>query len=222
MPPPIFTDDYIRKMCPENHPIPLSKLPVLGATNSPAYLAKGYTGIKYVPPPHRPPRTVSTLATMMAGTSNPEAVRSQAAVVENFLTRSYQTVSDVDSQVGAVLKELVDRVETEGKEETKAEVEVGTMGPTTPKGKRGGGAATPDSINKTTRGRGLPRLRKVRSDKGLLRGPQNRTKETKLMAEEDSASLSRRAASRPETRSVKKQNEQYGLGPSGGLRGKDG
>ncbi len=130
MPPPIFTDAYIRKMCPENHPIPLAKIPTMGVTKPPQYLAKGYTGIKYVPPPHRPPRTVHTLATMMAGTSEPEAVRSQAAVIENFLTQSYQTANDlnVEREVGAILNEMVGQVEAEGEEETKAEVEVDAGG----------------------------------------------------------------------------------------------
>jgi hypothetical protein len=158
MPPPIFTDAYIRKMCPENHPVPLAKIPTFGATKPPQYLAKGYSGIKYVPPPHRPPRTVHTLARMMAGTSDPEKVRTQAAVVENFLTQSYQTANDlyVEHQVGAVLDDLVDRVEAEDEEETKQEVEVETTGPATPEGKGGGdGSVTPDSINKSTKGRDL-------------------------------------------------------------------
>ena len=66
----------------------------------------------------------------MAGTSEPEAVRSQAAVIENCLTRSYQTanVLNVERQVGAILNELVDQVEAEGEEETKAEVEVDAGG----------------------------------------------------------------------------------------------
>lgn len=127
MPPPIYTDAYIRKMCPENHPIPLAKIPTMGATKAPQYLAKGYTGIKYVPPPHRPPVTVNTLATMMAGTSNPEAVRAQVAVVENFLKMG----EDVETEERAALNDLVGQVEVEvnndgdafDDEETKEETE---------------------------------------------------------------------------------------------------
>ena len=165
MPPPIFTDAYIRKMCPENHPIPLAKIPTMGATKPPQYLAKGYTGIKYVPPPHRPPRTVHTLATMMAGTSEPDAVRTQEEVINRFvLENAVQTMGDIlGVRQGVeyfVNEELFAGkfLRDEGEEETKgevAEVEVGTMGPTTPEGKGGGGVATPDSTNKSTRGRGL-------------------------------------------------------------------
>ena len=135
MPPPIFTDAYIRKMCPENHPIPLAKIPTMGATKPPQYLAKGYTGIKYVPPPQRPPRTVHTLATMMAGTSEPEAVRTQEEVINRFvLENAVQTMGDilgvrqgVESFVNEELfagKFLRD----EGEEETKQEVEVDAGG----------------------------------------------------------------------------------------------
>ena len=62
MPPPIFTDDYIRKVCPENHPIPLGKIQVMKKGSAPTYLKKGNTGIKYVPSPIQPPRRVDYLA----------------------------------------------------------------------------------------------------------------------------------------------------------------
>ena len=149
MPPPIFTDAYIRKMCPENHPIPLAKIPTMGATKPPQYLAKGYTGIKYVPPPHRPPRTVHTLATMMAGTSDQEKVRAQEEVINRFVVENaVQTMGDILGVRQGVEYFLNEELfagkflRDEGEEETKAEVaevEVGTMGPTTPEGKRGGG-----------------------------------------------------------------------------------
>lgn len=135
MPPPIFTDAYIRKVCPENHPIPLAKIPTMGATKPPQYLAKGYTGIKYVPPPHRPPRTVHTLATMMAGTSEPEAVRTQEEVINRFVAENaFQTMGDILG-VRRGVEYFVNEelfagkfLRDEGEEETKAEVEVNAEG----------------------------------------------------------------------------------------------
>ena len=151
MPPPIFTDAYIRKMCPENHPIPLAKIPTMGATKPPQYLAKGYTGIKYVPPPHRPPRTVHTLATMMAGTSDQEKVRAQEEVINRFVVENaVQTMDDILGVRQGVEYFLNEELfagkflRDEGEEETKQEVEVGTMGPTTPEGKGGGGGQSLD------------------------------------------------------------------------------
>jgi hypothetical protein len=242
MPPPIFTDAYIRKMCPENHPIPLAKIPTMGATKPPQYLAKGYTGIKYVPPPHRPPRTVHTLATMMAGTSEPEAVRSQAAVIENFLTQSYQTanVLNVERQVGAILNEMVGQVEAEGEEETKAEVEVGTMGPTTPEGKGGSGVATPESINKGSKGRGLGGGRvsggaaeldysdeeggaaEEKMDISQLTPLTRKTRSDKGKPRGPNPQTSDRRGMRaedPQTRAAKKRKTEYEKTPSGNLRG---
>ena len=91
MAPALFTDDYIKRMCPENQPIPLRRMSVLDPTTEPAYLARGFTGIRYVPQPHRPPRNVETLARTMAsmrmGTSGygDDDVRQQRAVIQGFV-----------------------------------------------------------------------------------------------------------------------------------------
>ena len=107
----------------------------MGATKPPQYLAKGYTGIKYVPPPHRPPRTVHTLATMMAGTSEPEAVRTQEEVINRFVAENaFQTMGDILG-VRRGVEYFVNEelfagkfLRDEGEEETKAEVEVNAEG----------------------------------------------------------------------------------------------
>ena len=91
MAPALFTDDYIKRMCPENQPIPLRRMSVLDPTTEPAYLARGFTGIRYVPQPTRPPRNVETLARTMAsmrmGTSGygDDDVRQQRAVIQGFV-----------------------------------------------------------------------------------------------------------------------------------------
>ena len=91
MAPALFTDDYIKRMCPENQPIPLRRMSVLDPTTEPAYLARGFTGIRYVPQPHRPPRNVETLARTMAsmrmGISGygDDDVRQQRAVIQGFV-----------------------------------------------------------------------------------------------------------------------------------------
>ena len=91
MAPALFTDDYIKRMCPENQPIPLRRMSVLEPTTEPAYLARGFTGIRYVPQPSRPPRNVETLARTMAsmrmGVSGygDDDVRQQRAVIQAFV-----------------------------------------------------------------------------------------------------------------------------------------
>lgn len=91
MAPALFTDDYIKRMCPENQPIPLRRMSVLDPTTEPAYLARGFTGIRYVPQPTRPPRNVETLARTMAsmrmGVSGygDDDVRQQRAVIQAFV-----------------------------------------------------------------------------------------------------------------------------------------
>lgn len=62
MPPPIFTDAYIRKVCPENHPIPLKQIKMLESKKQPKYLANGNSGIKYVPHPISTPKRVDYIA----------------------------------------------------------------------------------------------------------------------------------------------------------------
>lgn len=62
MPPPIFTDAYIRKVCPENHPIPLKLIKTLEPKKQPKYLANGNSGIKYVPHPISTPKRVDYIA----------------------------------------------------------------------------------------------------------------------------------------------------------------
>ena len=130
MPPPIFTDAYIKKMCPENHPIPLAKLSVMAPTKPPAYLAKGYTGIKYVPPPHRPPRTIHTLAKMMAGTNEAGLVRAQEDIIKGYVNAA-APVNAAPQQAVNVNMEDESKEET-GQEETKAEVDVDLTGSATP------------------------------------------------------------------------------------------
>ena len=120
MPPPIFTDAYIRKMCPENHPIPLAKLSVMAPTKPPAYLAKGYTGIKYVPPPHRPPRTIHTLAKMMAGTNEAGLVRAQEDVIKGYVGQYELTTQEFLNILGEEQTNEETKEET-GQEETKGE-----------------------------------------------------------------------------------------------------
>ena len=71
MPHQVFTDDYIRKLCPENQPIPLKKMSVLRSPKPPKYV-ESLPGIRYVPPVTRPPVTVNTLARAMAPMSNQE------------------------------------------------------------------------------------------------------------------------------------------------------
>ena len=91
MAPAVFTDEYIRRMCPENDPIPLKRMSVLDPTTEPAYLARGFTGIRYVEPPARPPRNVETLARTMAsmrmGTSDygDDVLRRQRDVIQGFV-----------------------------------------------------------------------------------------------------------------------------------------
>ena len=58
MPHQVFTDDYIRKLCPENQPIPLKKMSVLRSPKPPKYV-ESLPGIRYVPPVTRPPVTVN-------------------------------------------------------------------------------------------------------------------------------------------------------------------
>ena len=99
---------------------------------------------------------------MMAGTSDQEKVRAQEEVINRFVVENaVQTMDDILGVRQGVEYFLNEELfagkflRDEGEEETKAEVEVDAMGPTTPEGKGGGGVATPDSINKATRGRGL-------------------------------------------------------------------
>ena len=66
MPPPIFTDDYIRHHCPETRPIPM-KVSHTFAVTEPTYLAKGLTGIKYVAPPVHMPPTMNVYARALSG-----------------------------------------------------------------------------------------------------------------------------------------------------------
>ena len=50
MPPhPIFTDDFIKKMCPQNHPPPLQKVYNIAPSGTPGYM-KTLPGIKPATP----------------------------------------------------------------------------------------------------------------------------------------------------------------------------
>ena len=84
MPHPVFTDDYIRKMCPENHPFSLKELSMYRDTKTPKYLEKK-PGIKYVPMPVRPPVTKSALARRMVPLGNKEQLLSANKAIENLL-----------------------------------------------------------------------------------------------------------------------------------------
>ena len=84
MPHPVFTDDYIRKMCPENHPFSLKELSMYRDTKTPKYLEKK-PGIKYVPMPVRPPVTKSALARRMVPLGNNERLLSANEAIENLL-----------------------------------------------------------------------------------------------------------------------------------------
>ena len=84
MPHPVFTDDYIRKMCPENHPFSLKELSMYRDTKTPKYLEKK-PGIKYVPMPVRPPVTKSALARRMVPLGNKEQLLSANKAIEKLL-----------------------------------------------------------------------------------------------------------------------------------------
>ena len=84
MPHPVFTDDYIRKMCPENHPFSLKELSMYRDTKPPKYLEKK-PGIKYVPMPVRPPVTKSALARRMVPLGNKEQLLNAHKAIENLL-----------------------------------------------------------------------------------------------------------------------------------------
>ena len=84
MPHPVFTDDYIRKMCPEDHPFSLKELSMYRDTKPPKYLEKK-PGIKYVPMPVRPPVTKSALARRMVPLGNNERLRSANEAIEKLL-----------------------------------------------------------------------------------------------------------------------------------------
>ena len=62
MSPPIFTDAYIRRVCPENHPVPLKQVKLFEQTKLPKYLANGNSGIKYVPHPIATPGRIDYIA----------------------------------------------------------------------------------------------------------------------------------------------------------------
>ena len=84
MPHPVFTDDYIRKMCPENHPFSLKELSMYRDTKTPKYLEKK-PGIKYAPMPVRPPVTKSALARRMVPLGNKEQLLNAHKAIENLL-----------------------------------------------------------------------------------------------------------------------------------------
>ena len=123
MPPPIFTDDYIRRMCPETRPIPM-KVSHTFAVTEPTYLAKGLTGIKYVAPPVQPPPTMNVYARALSGhrsgIKREEAVQSITervrSVVAEAGARRMVEVSDAVSDYGSVMNDMFE-------EEGKAELE---------------------------------------------------------------------------------------------------
>lgn len=69
MVPPIFTDEYIRRMCPETRPLPMKSYEAFAVTE-PAYKKKGLIGIKYVAPPVKPPPTMQVYARALSGHRN--------------------------------------------------------------------------------------------------------------------------------------------------------
>jgi len=66
MPPhPIFTDDFIKKMCPQNHPPPLQKVYNIAPSGTPGYM-KTLPGIKPAAPVIQSPLTMDVMARRLA------------------------------------------------------------------------------------------------------------------------------------------------------------
>ena len=201
----IFSDDHIRKICPENHPIPLNKIGVLiDRQRQPNYLANGYTGIRYVRPRVHLPATVNAMAVSMARNrgGHDVEVRKQIDVVQTF-------------------------VEQHEAEESKAEE---LLEPLTPEGKGEGGGSVaskesfPSSVNSKTKGRGLrgsklnfaaeedeyaeqPSRRNVQLEQDVSKlTPLGRTRKPRSDKEKErEATAEESMPSPPETRAKKKQ-----------------
>ena len=124
MPHPVFTDDYIRKMCPENHPFSLKELSMYRDTKTPKYLEKK-PGIKYVPMPVRPPVTKSALARRMVPLGNNEGLQSAHKAIEKLLKEgggAEEEKDEVDGMPSEVSNEGGGAVENAGEETVETEV----------------------------------------------------------------------------------------------------
>mgnify|MGYP000091147400 CR=1 FL=1 len=184
--PSIITDDMVKEMCKMSRPIPIQAIGVLDPNKKvgtkPNFIRKkGRTGIKPVELPIYAPANINGLVQSICNITKLEP-----EVVENYLDNAisqeisvYAAVLNEEDNIvpifdgGAeptyqdfpapVEEEMVNPVEVEYEEEKDAETE----------GSSGGG------------GGGETKRRKPRSDIGIPRGEQARTKEKRLMAAED-------------------------------------
>ena len=86
MPPPLQSDAFIRRMCPQNHPPPLGKIYNITSTATPKYL-QSLPGIKPAAPFVISPVYMNTMAKMMAGdraNNSAALVMAQQRVLEEY------------------------------------------------------------------------------------------------------------------------------------------
>ena len=87
MPPhPVFTDEYIKRKCPENHPPPLTKVNNILPSGMPAYL-QTLPGIKVAAPVIQSPQTMNVMAKQLAAgrlQSEKALIAAQNAVLATY------------------------------------------------------------------------------------------------------------------------------------------